>query len=273
MSDAVASTLSANRSTSPRPHPPGWAALLRILVLAALVLSTTGCRLDLVTRVDLDGDGGGRLAVSLRLDAALSAAAVQAGVDPLTRLVERVEALQGWDVERVEDPDGGQLVELSTAFADPAELATRWEEVRAGLAAPEATLAGPLAVGVDPEAGELSVEGELPLVVHEPAASDLGTTVEELTAALSEVVSSQLVVHAPGPLLGGGEGAAVAPADPDDPDGPVVLTWTAQPGQALAVSAVVEQPGLDLGALLLQGGVVVAALALIGLGIIAQRRR
>ena len=68
-----------------------------VLIVLLLVLAA-GCELRLETRVALDNDGGGALSFTLAPDAELVDMAASAGVDPRGRLVERGEALEGWDL-------------------------------------------------------------------------------------------------------------------------------------------------------------------------------
>ena len=243
------------------------------MVLGLLLVLAAGCELQLSADVTVDPDGGGTVALTIDADPVLVDEAAQAGVDPLARVVARIDALDGpWAADLEVPEDGGQVVTVSTGFADPAELQARWEELRVALDTPEATLLGPLQVTLDEEARELAVAGEVALQVGEVAAADLGTTVEQLTADLAGVVTSQLVVHGPGPLLTGGDGAVVAYEEVDG-EGPVTLTWTATPGQRQPVEALVQVPSSTWLDLLLPAGVGLLALLAIGGGVMAQRRR
>jgi hypothetical protein len=252
---------------------------VRYLLLALSVVVLAGCRLSVDAAVDVSSDGGGLLTVSVATDADLERSAADVGADPLGRLAERVrQAGGGWRVEEREDDGGGRTVVLSAPFDDPAGFAARWEEVRAGLDAPEARLAGPLALAVDEGTGVLSVEGELPLVVTEVAAADLGTDVASLTAELADVVSSSLVVRTPGRVVGvPSAGAEVRvdgiPASSPFPDEPAEVRWRAAPGDVVAVAVTAEPGGGDLGRALVVGAVAALALALVAGGALAQRRR
>lgn len=248
-------------------------AVLRLLALLLLLLPLGGCRLAVDVGVDLDRDGGGSIALSLRQDAELTALAEQVGTDPMARLVERVEALDGWRAaeEGDSDEDGERVVGIRTAFASPEEFQRRWQDLTAALDAPEGRLLGPLSVAVDEEAGTVAVDGSLAAVVTEVAAADAGTDVAALTAQLQDAVAVALSVRTPGtPLQADGE---VAFDDPTAAEGPATVTWAVPAGGEVAVGLVAERGGVDWPALALPIGGGLLAVLLVAGGVAAHRRR
>jgi hypothetical protein len=252
---------------------------LRTLTLAALAVLLTGCRLTLSVGIDVAPDAGGTLSVSVTSDAELEESAAAAGSDPLGRLADRVEALDGpWSVSDVTGDDGARTVDLTAPFADPAGFDALYADLRAALDAPEARLLGPMALERDPESGRMTVRGELPLELTEVAAADLGTDVAALTEQLAAVVESSLSVTTPGPLAADAapsgivtvEDAVVAPPYPDEP---VTVTWVAVPGSAVPVDVAFEPGGTDLVRIALFGGGALLAVLLVLGGVVAQRRR
>lgn len=249
------------------------------LVLLLLTVLLSGCRLGIAVDLAVDPDGAGTLSVSVSADGELEDQAAQAGVDPLGRLVERVDQTDGpWAVdEQLDEADGTRTVTVSRDFG-PGQFATAYAELQQALEAPEARLLGPLSVDVDPETELITVEGVLPLEVTEVAATDLATDVGALTGQLEGVVASTLTVTTPGPLVDGTVAGAVVevedrPASAPYPDAPATLTWRAAPGTVTQVAATFEPGGSPWGTILLVGAGGAVALLLVGGGVWAQRRR
>lgn len=255
-----------------------WAAL-RYLSVVALAVILTGCRLTLAVDVVVTPDAGGTLSVSVTADAELEESAAVAGVDPLGRLVGRVEELGGgWSVAEERGEDGSRTVRLSAGFADPAEFDARYGELLAALDAPEARLLGPLSLSQDPDSGVITVQGELPLEVGEVAAADLGTDVATLTEQVAGVVSSSLRVRTPGPLVDASAPTAVVTIDEEIvtapyPDEPATVTWPAVPGGVVPIAVSFEPGTSELVRIALFGGGALLALLLVAGGVLAQRRR
>ncbi len=249
---------------------------LRIFAFFALAVLLTGCRLQLQVDVRIDPDAGGTLGVSVTSDQELNQSVVTAGVDPLQRLSERVASLDGpWAVEDRELDDGSRVVTLSTGFADPAEFALRYGDLVTALDAPEARLLGPLTLSQDPETMLITVEGELPLQLTELAASDLGTDLASLTDQLSTVVTSSLAITTPGRVLDSTGAVTVEDgiAPSPYPDEPATVLILATPGDTVPVNVAMEPGGGSLVGVLVLGTVGVLALAAVGGGVVAQRRR
>lgn len=252
---------------------------LRYLTCAVLAVLLAGCRLTLAVDVDVTADAAGTLSVSVIADAELEESAAAAGVDPLGRLVTRVEAIDGpWRVTDETGEDGSRTVRLSAPFDDPGGFEVRYAELRAALDAPEARLLGTLSLTRDEQTGVMSVRGELPLEVTAVAAEDLGTDVAALTEQLAGVVASSLRVHAPGGLVDEPSSGGVVTVDgqvvgrPYPDDAPTV-SWPAVPGGIVPVSVAFEPGGPDLLRMALFGGGALLAVLLVAGGVIAQRRR
>lgn len=255
------------------------ASAARALLALLLLVLATGCRLDLSLGVALNGDGGGELEVRLRTDDELAALAAESGVDPLARVVDRVEALGGpWEAEAEPPPEvpgvglAGPGVVVRAEFSGPEEFASRYAELRTALDAPEARLLGDLSLVVDEESNTVSLSGEVPFVLTEVAAADAGTTVEELSARLNDVVSYSVKVTTPAPLTESST-TVVAPVDNERPDGEQMAVLPVPVGGSAPLDVTFVRPGLDLVALALQVGVGALAVAAIAGGVLAQRRR
>lgn len=244
--------------------------------LAALLL--TGCQLSLSVDVVLDGDAAGSLTVAVATDADLQQLATEAGVDPLGRMVERVQTMDGgWTVtEDPPDAGGGRTVALRSEFGSPAEFALRYAEMLEVLQAPEARLLGPLTLALDEETDLISLSGELPLEVTQVAADDYGTDVADLTSQLDGVVQSSLTVTTPGAVQRSNAAQILVEeetvAEPY-PDAPATMSWQALPGSVTQVATTFERGGLDLLRVAIFAGLGLLALLLILGGILAQRRR
>lgn len=233
----------------------------------------TGCELRLETRVDLDDEGGGQLLLTISPDAELVEMAGSAGVDPLGRLVERVEVLDGWDLMTAEAEDGTLLeVTVSSGFDGPEEFGVRYEELRGALDAPEASLLGPMTLSLDPETDVVTLSGSVPFQLTEVAAADAGMPLEALAPQVDVAVPYTFVVTTPVPLVEGST-TVTTPVDPEDPEGAQQVVLDLSPGQEQVVDVAYVRPGFDLTAWLLQGGVALLALLAIAGGVVAQRRR
>ena len=254
-----------------------------VLALFSLAPLLGGCRLDVGVDIEVEADASGTLALSIMTDSELDDAAESAGVDPLGRMVERIEAADTpWGVEAsVDEVTGDRVVTVEADFADPAEFQVRYEELRAALDAPEARLLGPLTLSVDPETDVMSLVGALPLEVTDVAAADLGTDVASLHSQLSGVVSSVLTLRTPGPVVDAmgvaavsGEEIGTVPVAGPFPDEPLTLTWvTDQPGDSTSVSATFEPGGLDLALLAVVGALGVVVVGALGTTLALRRRR
>lgn len=238
------------------------------LLLALLVLAT-GCQLDLRLGVTLDDDGGGELALSLVADQDLVEQAAAAGVDPFATLAERVEALGGpWEVREEEGADvAGRTVVVRAGFGGPDEFALRYEELRAGLDAPEAAILGPLALVQDEETGIVRLTGEVPLELREAAAIDQGVDLPSLLASLDGVLSHTVEVRTPVTVL------ETSQQGVEPEEGGEVITTAVPLGGRVPVDVSFQPPGLDVAQLVLYGGGGLLAILLVAAGVLAERRR
>jgi hypothetical protein len=244
-----------------------------LLVLPLVAVLLTGCRMTVDARIDLTGDGSGTLEMVLTADAELAQAAQAAGVDPLGRLVTRVEALDGWEAREDDGggDDGQRVVRLRSGFGSPTQFSDRWTALTDALDAPEGRLLGPLDVAVDEDAGTVAVEGTLAVAPSEVAAADLGTDLVDLTAQLRDALAVSLTVQTPGtPIMTDG---TVAYEDQEAAEGPATVTWTVPVGAEVPVTLVADQGGIDWLALALPVGGGLLAVLLVAGGVLAQRRR
>lgn len=251
---------------------------LKVALWGVAALLLTGCQLTLSVDVVLDGDASGSLTVAVTSDAELQQLASEAGVDPLGRMVERIQNLDSpWQVaEETSDTGGARTLSLRSEFAGPEEFALRYTEMLEVLQAPEARLLGPLTVSLDEETDLISLSGELPLEVTQVAADDYGVDVADLTSQLDGVVQSTLTVTTPGAVQRSNAAQILVEeetvAEPY-PDAPATMSWQARPGSVTQVAATFERGGLDLLRVAIFGGLGLLAVLLILGGVLAQRRR
>ncbi len=106
--------------------------------LTGLVLVLSGCQLRVATDVVVDADGSGRVTMRILVDDELRDALTAAEVDLEAGLEEAAEGAS-WRAKAVSDDDGAG-VELTTSFADPAELTARVEALTSGLSVDDGAL-------------------------------------------------------------------------------------------------------------------------------------
>jgi hypothetical protein len=178
--------------------------MARAASLVALALVLAGCRLDVVTEIDLDRAGGGQLSISVRIDGATLRELERLGVDPGADLAAALDPTAGWRTERVSDADGGLTTTLRREFADPAELVALLAALSEGLSADDPGLRADLAV-VTGTRGAIGLSGTLGLSA--PATSGvlidgepIGPAGDALLALTQEAVRAVLIVRTPGPI-------------------------------------------------------------------------
>lgn len=219
--------------------------------MLALALALCGCRLRLGVDVRVDADAGGRLTVAVAADRALRARAERAGADPLDDLVARVRKLRpaGWAVRDTTARGGTRTVEISTAFADPAELGDLSEALSDALAAPEVRLLSPLRLAA--RGRRLVLRGAAGLALT-PAVRELGLSPAEARRMAAGVVTYEVSATFPGRVLRStgrvrgrgpvnGWGRGRGPVTGDRRQGTTV-TWRVPPGETVRVHAVGTRP-------------------------------
>lgn len=247
--------------------------------LSLLALATAGCQLDLDVGVDVDRDGGGRLTLRLATDEALADWVRANDAAPLDVVVDARGELEsaGWRVTEGTPSGGGRSVELSRAFADPAELRRLTADLAGALAGPELTLLEPMDLTVTEE--RVRLQGAASLRPTD-AVDEHGLSTDEAVALLR---------GQPPATMSDGDGAGPPPAGEGlsyrvtatlpgevlettatERDGRT-LTWAVPPGEEVTIRAVARRPGpprwpLALGALAGAGG------AAVGLALWRRRR-
>lgn len=230
-------------------------------MLAALVLLLVGCEAGVLVDIAVEPDGGGRLAITVAVDAELRGRAVQAGGDPLDRLVQAVGPLQadGWQVSDELAPGGARRVTVERGFADPAEFNAVAGELTRALAAPELEPLSDLRLAATAE--EITLRGRAGL---EPtrAVTELGLQPEQAVAVLddTQALSYEVRVAMPGPVR--------QATGPIAEDAPRVVRWTIPPGESVQLLVVAQRPGfpwwpLAVGLVALVGLAAVAVYALL----------
>ena len=208
--------------------------------MLALALALCGCRLRLGVDVRVDADAGGRLTVAVAADRALRARVERAGADPLDDLVARVRKLRpaGWAVRDTTARGGTRTVEISTAFADPAELGDLSEALSDALAAPEVRLLSPLRLAA--RGRRLVLRGAAGLAPT-PAVRELGLSPAEARRMAAGVVAYEVSATFPGRVLHStGRGRGRGPVS--DRSQGTTVTWRVPPGETVRVHAVGTRP-------------------------------
>lgn len=236
------------------------AILKRSAVMFLLAVAVAGCRLDLDVRMDVEADGGGRLAVSLAADREALERAAAEGADPLSLITRAGEDLadEGWTVTDATSPDGTRTVELAVTAGDAATLNAEAAQLAQALSAPEAPLLEPLVVAVEEE--RLLVSGAASLLPGD-AVAEYGLTASDAIRILDErdALDYAVTIALPAEVLS----SSATSADES------VLTWTIQPGQRSTIAAEGVRPRFPWLPVLAAA----AALLLVVLVLLARRHR
>lgn len=243
--------------------PTRWRAVLRAWILVLLLGMATGCRVGLDLGIDIDRDGGGSLTLGMRADAAALDRAEAVGSDPLAPLVQAGEQLrgEGWTLRDWTDDLGSREVQLTTRFADPAELEVLAGDLAEALAAPEGRPLESLAVSVTED--RVRVEGVVGLQPTEEVA-DYGLSAEQAVDLLRErnAIDYRVRVAMPGEIL---EHNGTLIED-------TAMQWQVLPGERVDFQVESVRPtGPDWLLLGLGAAIAVSALVLIVL-LLRQRR-
>lgn len=176
--------------------------LARALLLAAVVLVLSGCRLDVVAPITLHADGTSTAGLTARFDPRLLAELDALGVDPTAELSAVVAAEEAWSLVRTREDDGALTVAIRREVADDAELVATYAELSSGLAAEDPALELALAVDRDDEGGvTLSGTGDFRApagVGLEVDGEPVGEDAEALAALVADTVEVALEVRMPG---------------------------------------------------------------------------
>ncbi len=237
--------------------------LLGALGLTAVLLA--GCRLDLAAVADLETDGSGTLALTIRLDDALLTELDGLAIDPTLEVTALARELDGWELERTVDEQAAITVTLSRTFDDPAEVGDAFRALAGGLAPEDPALLVDVDLAVDDQGGA-RLAGE---VGFRPPATGgaqidgevLGPDAAELAALTADVVRPQLTVTLPGP---------VEDHDADRLEGRTV-SWAVPIGETRTVAATSMPPGIHEQPWV--WATVVGVLLVLGVTWLALRRR
>lgn len=203
---------------------PAW------LAAAALVALAAGCQLHTAVAVEFEGDGGGRLAVTVEADEELAARVSEQPIDPLDQLADVGATLApDWETDAGPTGDGGRAVTLAARFADPDELERLSAALAEALAAPELDPLDRFTVTVDRE--QLRLSGRAGLEPTDEVA-DFGLDPPAAVALLSDTVDYRIRVSMAGEVL-------ETSADEQD-DG--TLTWRVPAGSSVEILAVAARP-------------------------------
>ncbi len=225
----------------------------------------SGCRLDLVTTAEIERDGSGNLALSVRLDDALLTELDDLAIDPTLEVTALASELEGWELERTVDEEAAITITLTRPFADASEMGPALRQLSSGLADADPALLIDLDLDVADD-GSASLEGAVafrsPMTTGAEVDGEvLGPSSDDLAELTAEVVRPRLEVAMPGP---------VEQHDADQVDGRT-LSWDVPVGETRGVAAtsgtpmLYDQPWL--------WGVVAGAIVLILLVLLALRRR
>lgn len=234
-----------------------------------LALLLTGCRLGVVTDVEVGSDGRGEVAVVLDLDEELLGELDAIGVDPTAELMTAAAEDTGeWTIERSFQEGVGMRLTLAREVDEPAGFGAALRELTAGLSADDPGPVVDLEVTVADD-GAARVDGNAEFRPPATAGATLdgepiGPSGAELAALTADAVTSRVVVTFPGPIES---------SDADTVDGRTA-TWELEVGMPRALTAVAAAPSPFAG--LLVPGLIVAGLAIVVAGgavALVRRRR
>jgi len=237
---------------------------VRGLCVALVAIVLTGCRIDVGTDVAFGGDGGGEVAVSVRIDGATLRQLDAAGVDPALDVDLTLGPRSGWRPERSIDPDGGLVLTYRQAFRDGPEATALLRELSDGVAPQDPAVRLDVVVLTTPSggvritgSGAISPPATIGVMIDD---RPVGPTGQELLDLTASAVRGELVVHVPGRIV---EHDADAVAGG-------TLRWELPVGASRPILLAAEAPPLWRRVPL--GGAAVAA-GLVALAAVIVRRR
>lgn len=212
-------------------------SVVRLVGLGLVALSVAGCRIDVVTEVAFDVDGGGEVALTVRIDGATLRDLDRLGVDPGLDIEAALDPEAGWHVSRAIDADGGLVLVHRRGFADGVELATSLRELTDGLAADDPALALDLVVDAR-RRGAVELVGTAGIVAPSSTGvlvdgEALGPSGPELEALVASAVRGTLRVITAGAVV----------SHDGDRAGERIVEWDLPVGELRPVSLVTEAPG------------------------------
>jgi len=207
---------------------------VRVLSLALLALIVTGCRIDVGTDVSFGRDGGGEVAVSVRIDGATLRQLDAAGVDPALDVDLTLGSGSGWRPERTIDADGGLVLTYRQGFRDGREATALLRELSEGVAPQDPAVRLDVTVVTNSSGGvriagtgALSAPATIGVTIDE---RPVGPTGAELAALTASAVRGELVVHVAGRIV---------EHDADRVDGGT-LRWALPVGEARPILLVAD---------------------------------
>ena len=235
------------------------------LLLAAVAVLLSGCRIGVTSDVTFDRSGAGEVAVAVRIDGATLRELDAVGVDPELDVALGLGPDTLWRSERVVDADGGLVLTYRRTFADGAEATALLAELSADVPLQDPALRLDVVVTTS-STGAVRIAGTGALSPPATLGVSLdgvpvGPTGEELAALTAESVRAQLVVHVPG---------RVVAHDADTVVGRT-LRWTVPVGEPRPI--MLEAEGLPIWRRVPTWVLAVAALLVVGAGLLARRAR
>ena len=235
------------------------------VLLAAVAVLLSGCRIGVTSDVAFDRSGGGEVAVAVRIDGATLRELDAAGVDPGLDVALGLGPDTPWRSERVIDADGGLVLTYRRAFTDGAGATALLAELSADVPPQDPALRLDVVVTTS-STGAVRIAGTGAL---SPPATigvsidgvPVGPVGEELAALTAESVRAQLVVHVPGRIVA---------HDADAVEGRT-LRWAVPVGEPRPIT--LEAEGLPVWRRVPTSLLAVAALLAVGVGVLARRVR
>ena len=235
------------------------------VLLAAVAVVLSGCRIGVTSDVTFDRSGGGEVAVAVRIDGATLRELDAAGVDPALDVALGLGPDPRWRSERTVDADGGLVLTYRQPFTDGEGATALLAELSADVPLQDPALRLDVVVSTSSTGavriagtGALSPPATLGVSID---GSPVGPAGEELAALTAESVRAQLVVHVPG---------RVVAHDADVVEGRT-LRWALPVGEPRAIT--LEAEGLPVWRRIPTGLLAGAVLLVVGASVLVLRAR